>query len=82
MRTTIVLAALGIGAAVVGTSVAPLAGADPSNNCQTTGGVTVCAQGGPNNGAGQFGRPGASSPNGGATGCTNAYGAFQNCNTH
>jgi hypothetical protein len=81
MRTRIVLAALGIGAAVVGTSVAPLAAAEPSNNCQTTGGVTICAQGGPSNGAGQSGPAGASSP-GGATGCTNAYGAFQNCNAH
>jgi hypothetical protein len=81
MRTTFVLAALGIGAAVVGISVAPLAGAEPSNNCQTTGGVTVCAQGSPNNGAGQSGPAGASSP-GGATACINAYGAFQNCNAH
>jgi hypothetical protein len=77
MRTTIVLAALGIGAAVIGTSVAPPATAD---NCQTTGGVTVCAQG-PNNGAGQSAPPGRSAPNGSGTGCTNVYGAYQNCNS-
>ena len=81
MRTTIVLAALGIGAAVIGTSVASPAAADPSNNCQTTGGVTACAQGGPNNGAGQS-APGTSAPNGGGQGCINQFGAYQNCNAH
>jgi glycine/D-amino acid oxidase-like deaminating enzyme len=82
MRPTIVLAALGIGAAVVGTSVALPAAADPSNNCQTNGGVTVCAQGGPNNGAGQS-APGIVAPNrSGQQGCTNSFGAYQNCNTH
>ena len=78
MRTKTVLAALGIGAAVVGASVAPLAAADPSSNCQTNGGVTVCAQGGPSNGGSQSG-PGASAP---GQACTNLYGAYQNCNAH
>ena len=81
MRATIVRAALGIGAVVVGTSVAPLAAAEPSNNCQTVGSTTVCAQGGPNNGAGQS-APGAVAPNGGAQSCTNQFGAYQNCNAH
>jgi hypothetical protein len=81
MRTTIVLAALGIGAAVVVTSVAPPAAASPSNNCQTNGGVTVCAQGSQNNSTGQS-APGASAPTGSGQGCTNPYGAYQNCNAH
>jgi hypothetical protein len=81
MRTKIVLAALGIGAAVVGASLAPQAAAEPSNNCQSNGGTTVCAQGGPSNGTSQSG-PGASAPGGGGQGCTNQYGAYKNCNVH
>jgi hypothetical protein len=81
MRTTIVLAALSIGAAVIGTSVAPQAAAGPSNNCQTNGGVTVCAQGGPSNGPAQS-APGAPAPNGIVQGCINQFGAYQNCNSH
>lgn len=82
MRTKIVLAALGIGAAaIVGTSVAPPAGADTSNNCQAVGGATVCAQGGPTNGAGRS-APGVGAPGAPGQGCTNQFGAYQNCNAH
>ena len=77
-RTTTVLV-LAIGAATIGISVAPLAGADPSS-CQQFGAATVCAQGGVKSG-GQpaVPRPGAGPPTGG---CTNAYGGYQNCNMH
>jgi hypothetical protein len=81
MRTTIVLAALAIGAATIGTSVAAPAGADPSNNCQTTGGVTVCAQGGDTGGGSQSAATAVPRAGGGSGGCSNAYGNYQNCNT-
>jgi hypothetical protein len=42
-KTTAVLAALAIGAAAIGISIAPPAAADPS--CQDIGATTVCAQG-------------------------------------
>ena len=43
-KTTSVLAALAIGAAAIGISVAPPAAADQSN-CKTDGGTTICGQG-------------------------------------
>jgi hypothetical protein len=75
MRTNTVLAALAIGAAAIGISVAPPAAADPSNNCQDNSGVTVCGQGGVS-GGGQSVAP-AVPPVGG--GCTTPYGSYQNC---
>jgi hypothetical protein len=73
-KTTNVLAALAIGAAAIGISIAPSAAADP-NNCQTVGGATVCSQGGQ-----------SAAPNGPAAGppgvnsCLNAFGTYQRCN--
>jgi hypothetical protein len=73
-KTTVLI--LAIGAATIGISVAPLAGADPSN-CQQLGTSTVCGQGRVNSG----GQP-AAPPGAGPNSCTNAYGGFQNCNAH
>jgi hypothetical protein len=78
MRTKIVLAALAVGAATIGTSLAPQAAADTT--CQTTGNgsVTVCAQGSPNN-SGPSAAPTVTAPGNSPGGCTNAYGGYQNC---
>jgi hypothetical protein len=80
MKKTTTVLVLAIGAATIGISVAPLAGADPSN-CQQFGASTICGQGAVHGGGGP---PAAGSsvppPTGG--GCTNAYGGYQNCNTH
>jgi hypothetical protein len=81
MKKTTTALVLAIGAATtIGISVAPLAGADPSN-CQQVGASTVCGQGDVSGGGGQ---PPARRPVSGppAGGCTNAYGGYQNCNTH
>lgn len=88
-KTTAVLAALAIGAAAIGISIAPPAAADPS--CQDIGATTVCAQGtvnagdqsadntvgldpAPNSVAGPF----ADFYTGG---CQTPYGTYQNCNS-
>jgi hypothetical protein len=86
-KTTAVLAALSIGAAAIGISIAPPAAADPQ--CQDIGATTVCAQGSIGAGdqsadnsvgvdqsadstVGPFGDyPG---------GCLTPYGTYQNCN--
>jgi hypothetical protein len=78
-KITTVLAALTIGAAAIGISVAPPAAADPSN-CQTVGETTLCGQGeitggGPSGGAANGPFP---APVGG--GCETPYGTYQNCN--
>jgi hypothetical protein len=71
-----------VAAAAVGISVAAPAAADPSNDCQSSGGVTVCAQGGVM-GAGRG--PPVVAPGGGGIPpysggqCVNAYGTYQNC---
>ena len=80
MRTRIVLAGLAIGASAIGIGVAPLAAGDPSNNCQTTGASTVCAQGS-GGAAGQSATPGVPAPSAGG-GCKNSFGIYQNCNVH
>ena len=81
MRTRIVLAALAIGASAVGIGIAPIAAGTPSSqNCQSVGGATVCAQGGASS-AGQSASPTVPAPpNAGAGGCANAFGVYQNCN--
>lgn len=55
-KTTTVLAALAIGAAAIGVSIAPPAAADPSN-CQNVGGTTVCGQGDVRGGGQSAGAP-------------------------
>jgi hypothetical protein len=77
MKKTTVLV-LAIGAATIGISFAPLAGADPSN-CQTVGGSTICGQGSVGGGGQPGGAPNAGVPAPGGGSCTNAYGAYQNC---
>jgi hypothetical protein len=77
-RTTTGLAALAIGAAAIAISIAPPATADSFKDCQTSGAVTVCAQGGVRGVGGQSVAPG-----GGFVwpmGCTTVYGTYQNCN--
>ena len=74
MKKTTTLLVLAISAVTIGISVAPLAGADPSN-CQQVGAATVCGQGGVNSG----GQPAAPPPGAGPNSCTNAYGGYQNC---
>jgi hypothetical protein len=69
-----IITALVLAAVTIGISVAPLAGADPTN-CQQVGAATVCGQGGVNSG----GQPAAPAPRAGAQACTNAYGGYQNC---
>lgn len=81
-KTTTFLAAVAIGAAAIGISIAPPAAADTSN-CQTVAGTTVCGQGvvkgaGPSAGPSNASSPAA--PAGG--GCTTPYGTYQNCNIH
>ena len=74
--TTTGLAALAIGAAAIAISIAAPASADSSKNCQTSGAVTVCAQGSVT-GGGQSLVPG-----GGVVwpvGCSTPYGTYQNC---
>jgi hypothetical protein len=66
--TALVLA----GAVTIGISVAPLAGAGPSD-CQQVGSTTVCGQGV------NRGQPAAPPPGAGPRSCTNAYGSYQNC---
>jgi hypothetical protein len=79
MRKTTTVLVLAIGAVTIGISVAPMAGADPSN-CQQVGAATVCAQGGIRSGGqGPVSPPGAGPPTGG---CVNAYGGYQNCTNH
>jgi hypothetical protein len=73
---------LAVAAAAVGISVAPPAAADPANNCQSSGGVTVCAQGDVTGAGG--GSPSAVAPGGGIPPysggqCTTPYGTYQNC---
>jgi hypothetical protein len=78
-KTTTVLAAVTIGAAAIGISIAPPAAAAPSN-CQTVGGTTVCGQGNVR-GASQSARaPNGPVPAPVGGGCQNAYGGYQNCN--
>ena len=74
--TTVLVLAIGV---TIGISVAPLAGADTSN-CQQLGAATVCGQGAITNGGQRATPPPGAQPPGG--GCTNAYGAYQNCNQH
>jgi hypothetical protein len=82
MKTTIVFAAAALAAA--GITLASPAAADTSN-CQTIGSSTFCGQGvgggDSSGGGGAPNAPGAGGPNTGG-GCTNAYGAYQNCNAH
>ena len=76
MKKTRNVLVLSIGV-TIGISVAPLAGADPTN-CQQVGATTVCGQGGVNSG----GQPAAPNPDAGPNGCTNVYGGSQNCKHH
>jgi hypothetical protein len=83
--TTTVLAAVATGAAAIAIGIAPPAAAEPSNDCQTTGATTVCAQGNVSGGGGQS--PNSSVPYfhtdqlfyGYGAGCTTPYGTYQNC---
>ena len=80
-NTTTVFAALAIGVAAIGISVAPSAAADNSSNCQAVGAATVCGQG-TVRGGGQSAGPSNSSaqvPAGG--GCQTPYGSYENCHT-
>lgn len=80
-KTTTGLAALAIGAAAIAIGIAPPAAADSSKNCQTSGAVTVCAQGGIRGVGGQSAA--AVAPSGGVAwpmGCITQYGTYQNCN--
>jgi hypothetical protein len=77
-KTTAGLAALAIAAAAIAISIAPPAAADSIKDCQTSGAVTVCAQGGVRG----VGGPSVA-PRGGFSwpmGCTTVYGTYQNCN--
>jgi hypothetical protein len=76
-KATISLAALAIGAAAIAVSIAPPASADSSKNCQTSGAVTVCAQGSVSGGGGPSLVPGGGVI--GPMGCTTPYGTYQNC---
>ena len=79
IKTTTLLAAVAIGAAAIGISVAPPAGA-ASSNCRTVGASIVCGQGGVKGGGqptgGALTAP-VPAPAGG--GCTTQYGTYQNC---
>ena len=81
MRKTTAVLALAIGAATIGISVAPLAGADTSN-CQQIGSSTICGQGNVSGGGPAPGGGSAGPANNGGSGCQNAYGQYQNCNVH
>ena len=72
MKKTTTVLVLAIGAVTIGISVAPVAGADPSD-CQQVGSTTVCGQGV------NRGQPTAPPPGAGPRSCTNAYGSYQNC---
>jgi hypothetical protein len=72
MKKTRNVLVLAIGAVTI--SVAPLAGADPTN-CQQVGSTTVCGQGAVSSG----GQPAAPPPGAGQTACTNQFGGYQNC---
>jgi hypothetical protein len=76
-KTTTGLAALAIGAAAFAISFAPSAAADSSKNCQTSGAVTVCAQGSVTGVGGQSVAPGRGVV--WPVGCTTPYGTYQNC---
>ena len=82
-KTTSVLAALAIGAAAIGISVAPPAAAEQSK-CQTVGGTTICGQGNVRGGgaSGGVSNAPAQTPAPATGGCQNAYGGYQNCNIH
>jgi hypothetical protein len=73
MKKTRNVLVLAIGALTLGISVAPLAGADPTN-CQQVGATTVCGQGGVNSV-----RQPAAPPGAGPSACTNQFGGYQNC---
>jgi hypothetical protein len=76
MKRTTVFTALGVAVAAIGIGIAPSAAADTAN-CQQIGAATVCGQGNIRGGAQYAGPSGpGSGPSGG---CTNAYGAYQNC---
>lgn len=67
-------------AAVVGISVAAPAAADSSNDCSSSAGVTVCAQGGVTGvRGGQSLTPGGGIPPYSGGQCTTQYGTYQNC---
>jgi hypothetical protein len=76
---SVLAAAVAIGSTAIGITIAPPAAADPTSNCQTVGGSTVCAQGGDVRGGKSGVSPGPASGSRGG-GCTNAYGSYQNCN--
>jgi hypothetical protein len=81
MRKPTSVLVLAIGAATIGISLAPLAGADTGSSCQTVDNTTVCGQGGVRTGGGPpAGASVPAPPTGG--GCTNVYGGYQNCNIH
>ena len=84
-NTKTVLAALAIGLAAIGISIAPSATADDDpSDCQTVGGVTVCGQGDVR-GEGPSATPGPVSATPGPLsgpaegGCLTPYGTYQNC---
>jgi hypothetical protein len=82
MKRTTVFAAMGAAVAAIGISIAPSAVADPTS-CQQVGAATVCGQGNVRGGPQYAGPGGPSGPGPGlAGGCTNAYGAYQNCQNH
>jgi hypothetical protein len=72
-RRCLIRVVVAAAAAAVGISGAPLAAADPLN-CQHVGTATVCGRGGI---SGIQGHNGVMAPFG--SGCTNAYGTYQNC---
>jgi hypothetical protein len=79
-KTGTVLAAMAIGAAAIGISLAPSAAGDPSN-CQTVGAATVCGQGDVRGGGQSAGAPNVPAPTGAPAGggCRTPYGTYQNC---
>jgi hypothetical protein len=77
-KTTTVLAALTIGAAAIGISIAPPAAADPSN-CKTVGATTVCGQGNVRGGGQSPRAPNGPVPAPVGGGCQTPYGTYQNC---
>ena len=78
-KATTVLAALTIGAAAIGISIAPPAFADPTN-CETVGESTVCGQGNVRGGGEVAGPPNVPAPTPAGGGCQTPYGSYQNCN--
>jgi CubicO group peptidase (beta-lactamase class C family) len=74
-NTTTVLAALAIGLAAIGISIAPSAAADnDSSNCQTIGAATMCGQGGVRGGGPSEASPGPVSGPPAEGGCLTPYG--------